>query len=131
MTSSNGGTWTVTTRNVYTVAGEVHLDTTYTGSKWSGTDVQGVLDEIAEDWVYDDSHYRYYTNAVSCVIGDTTCTITNTNIHTTSIIDIYPQTASGKFPSVTQAVATEGQLVITFDALEESTDFRLHIVNLT
>ena len=131
LTSSNGGTWTVTTRNVYTVADEVYLDTTYTSSKWSGTNTQDVLDEIAEDWVYDDSHYRYYTSAVSCVTGDTTKTITDSNIHTTSIIDIYPQTASGKFPSVTQAVATEGQLVITFDALEEATDFRLHIVNLT
>ena len=128
LTSSDN--WSVTVRNVYTVADEVHIDTTNI-DKWSGSTVQDILEEASDDWIYDDEHYRYYTTATSCVTGDTTCTITDTKIHTTSLIDILTETTSGKFPSITQAVATEGQLVITFDALEEATSFRLRITNLS
>lgn len=71
-----------------------------------------------------------WTNAVSCLTGDTSVTITNSAIHTTSMIDIYYETASGNPITYTSAVVTEGQIVITFaSALEEAASIKLRITN--
>lgn len=70
------------------------------------------------------------TTPVSCLVGDTDVTITNSAIHTTSTIDIYYETASGNPITYTSAVVTEGQIVITFaSALEEAASIKLRITN--
>ena len=103
-----------------------HITYDNTASGLTADNAQDALDEIVEALPTD-----VWSSVVSCVTGDTTCTITNSAIATTSRIEIFPQTVSGKFPSVTQAVATAGQVVLTFDALEEATDFQAHIYNLS
>lgn len=69
------------------------------------------------------------TSAVSASLGATSATITDTAIATTSIIDIFAQTASGALINVKSCVVTTGQAVLSFDALEEATSFILHVYN--
>ena len=69
------------------------------------------------------------TSAVSASLGTTSATITDTAIATTSIIDIFAQTASGALINVKSCVVTTGQAVLSFDALEEAASFKLHIYN--
>lgn len=71
-----------------------------------------------------------WTDPVACAAGATTCTVTNLNIHTTSVIRVYSQTASGATVGVSSIVASEGSAVLTFSALSEATSFRLRVVNL-
>ncbi len=71
-----------------------------------------------------------WTNPVNCAIGDTTATITDANILTTSIIEDYSQNSSGTKINVPEITVTTGQAVLHFDALEEATSFRLYVVNL-
>ena len=73
---------------------------------------------------------EHWTTPVSCSTGDTTCTIIDGEIATTSIIEDWCQNASGTKVVVPQITVTTGQAVLTFDALEEATSFRLHIYNL-
>ena len=69
------------------------------------------------------------TNSVTGIIDATTVTITDTAITTTSTIDIFTETASGALVNVKTCVVTTGQAVLTFDALEEATSFKLHVYN--
>ena len=71
-----------------------------------------------------------WTSAVNCAIGDTTATITDANIQTTSIIEDYCSNSSGTKINVPEITVTTGQAVLHFDALEEATSFRLYVVNL-
>lgn len=71
-----------------------------------------------------------WTDPVTCAIGDTTCTITNQSILLTSIIEDWCENASGTKIAVPEITVTSGQAVLNFDALEEATSFRLHIINL-
>lgn len=71
-----------------------------------------------------------WTTPVNCVIGDTTATIVDENILTTSIIEDYSQNSSGTRINVSEITVTTGQAVLHFDALEEATSFRLHVVNV-
>ena len=72
-----------------------------------------------------------WTTPVSCLVGDTTCTITNSAIHTTSIINPYIQTASGAVVAYSNLAVTEGQAVITFGvALTEAASVKLQILNI-
>lgn len=71
-----------------------------------------------------------WTAPVACAIGDTDCTIQNLSILTTSIIEDWCENASGTKIAVPQITVTNGQAVLSFDALEEATSFRLHIINL-
>ena len=73
------------------------------------------------------SNGGYWTNTVSALVGDTTATITDANILTTSVIDIYAETASGKPLNYESCVVTTGQAVLTFPALEEATSIKLWI----
>lgn len=57
-----------------------------------------------------------YTQPVSVAVGATGVTITDAAIKTTSIIEEYAETASGKKIAVPQCVVTSGQAVLTFDA---------------
>lgn len=71
-----------------------------------------------------------WSSAVSCLVGDTTCTITDSAILSTSIIVDFCENSSGTKIAVTQIDVTTGQAVLHFDALEEATSFKLHIINL-
>ena len=70
-----------------------------------------------------------WTTPVSCAVGDTTVTIQNANILTTSVIDAYSENASGTPLNIESIVATTGQAVLTFGELEEATSIKLHIMN--
>ena len=70
-----------------------------------------------------------WTTPVSCAVGDTTVTIQNANILTTSVIDAYSENASGTPLNIESIVATTGQAVLTFEALEAATNIKLHIMN--
>lgn len=69
------------------------------------------------------------TSAVSAAIGATSATITDSAIATTSTIDIFSETSSGALVNVKSCVVTTGQVVLSFDALEEAASFKLHIYN--
>jgi hypothetical protein len=71
-----------------------------------------------------------WTTPVNCAIGDTTVTISNSAIHTTSRIFFLTETSGGLNIGYTSIVATEGQAVVTFDALEQATKVQLYVVNL-
>ena len=74
----------------------------------------------------------YYTSPVFCSSGATTCTVTDSNIHTTSFIKMYSQTTSGVSIVHSKIVATEGQAVITFvKSLTENASIILSIYNPT
>ena len=69
------------------------------------------------------------SSAVSAASGDTTVTITDSAIATTSTIDIFSETSSGALINVKSCVVTTGQAVLNFDALTEAASFTLHIYN--
>ena len=69
------------------------------------------------------------TSAVTGAVGATSVTIQDADIATTSLIDVYAETSSGKVIGITQVVVTTGQAVVSFNALEESTSFKLQIIN--
>ena len=71
-----------------------------------------------------------WTTVVSCLTGDSSVTINNANIHTTSVIDIYYENSSGTPVFYKNTVVTEGRLVITFESeLTESVNIKLKIIN--
>jgi len=70
-----------------------------------------------------------FTEPVECEIGDETCTIEDEAILTTSIIDVYSENDSGTPINIESVVVTRGQAVLTFGALEETTNIKLHIMN--
>jgi hypothetical protein len=87
----------------------------------SGTSVKAKIDSVAGVW----------TTPVLCLTGDTSVTITNSAIHTTSTINPYIQTASGAVVAYSNLVVTEGHAVITFGAaLTEVASVKLQILNV-
>ena len=76
------------------------------------------------------NHIGKWTSSVACLVGDTTCTITDSSILTTSIVENYCENSSGTRIPVSQIDITTGQAVLHFDALEEATSFRLKVINL-
>ena len=71
-----------------------------------------------------------WTTPITCAIGMTTLTVTNANIATTSTIDVYADNASGNPINVTNVGVSTGQVILTFDALEEVTRIKLQIRNI-
>jgi hypothetical protein len=71
-----------------------------------------------------------WTTPVNCAIGDTTKTISNASIQTTSVIEYYSENASGTPLNINTMVVTNGKAVLNFDALTEATSIRLHVINL-
>ena len=98
-----------------------------TGTDLNSTNVQNAIVEVNGK-----IPNEVWTPAVACLVGDTTCTITNSAISTAStcVIEDFSENASGTKIAVTQIVVTSGQAVLHFDALTEATSFRLHIYNL-
>lgn len=101
------------------------VDQVYDGTSanaQSGVAVASVISTKA-----DVSDVGYWTTAVSAILGATTITITDANILTTSKIDIYTENTSNTEPNITGKTISSGQLILTFDVLEEATSFLLHI----
>ena len=72
-----------------------------------------------------------WTSPVSRLTGDTTATVSNAAIHTTSTINPYIQTSSGATVPYSNLAVTEGQAVITFgSALTEAASVKLQILNV-
>lgn len=67
------------------------------------------------------------TTPVSAAVGATSVTIQNAAITANSTIDIYAGNASNTSPKNLTKTVSSGQVVLTFDALEEATSFKLHI----
>lgn len=70
-----------------------------------------------------------WSSSVSASIGDTTVTIADSSIATTSTIEAYSENSSGTPVAVTQYTVTSGQVVLTFGALKEATSFKVKIYN--
>lgn len=81
----------------------------------------------AQEW--ENKTLYSWSSVESCLVDDTTCTIQDGNIHTTSIIEAYMQNTSETEIPV-EYTTTEGQVVLSFTALTEATDFRVKITNL-
>lgn len=99
------------------------LDTAEGTISSQGGSISGLRDDVDALYVF--------TTPVTCAVGDTTVTITDVNIQTTSIIKFLTQTASGRNVGYNNIVATTGQAVVTFNALAEATDVMLQIINLS
>ena len=85
-----------------------------------------VYDGTAQKWKNQNIGLSYeWTTPVSCLTGDTSCTIQNAHIYTTSTIDPYSDPPT-PYSNIT---VTNGQAVITFPALSQNTDIKLLIFN--
>lgn len=116
-TSTKVSTWNGRSGSVLPMAGD--YDATQIDYD-AHNSMKDKIDEVAGVW----------TSPVSCLVGDSTCTITNENINTTSVIDIYYQTASGEPIAYSSAVVTNHTIVITFDSeLIEAATIKLLIHN--
>lgn len=82
------------------------------------------------DWDSSTPLKTVWSNTASAVTGATSVTITDTNIHTTSIIEPFADNGTDEMMAPPTVTATEGQCVLEFDALEADTTFRLRITNL-
>jgi len=71
-----------------------------------------------------------WSNSVNALVNDTTVTISDAKITTASIIEPFYSNASGDNVVIKNQTATTGQVVLTFDALLETTSFRVRITNL-
>ena len=89
-----------------------------TNSSLIADDVQEAIDEI-------DSKIKI-TSPVACLAGDTDCTITDSNILTTSIIEPLSDPPGVPYTDMT---ITNGQVVIDFPALAQATNIKLKIIN--
>ena len=69
-----------------------------------------------------------WTSPVACAAGATTCTINDANITTNSTIDVYSECSSGNTISITNIAISNGSAVLTFPALAEATNFKIHIL---
>lgn len=76
-------------------------------------------------------NWGIWTRGVTSAIGDSSVTISEPNISTTSIIEVFCQNASGTPIGINNIAVTSGQAVLSFDVLEEQTEFMIHIVNST
>lgn len=106
-----------------TNAPSIHAVNTALGSLEDSVDSLETSVEALENMVS-------WSSSVSCVVDDTTCTITDSKIATTSIIEPFSENASGDTVVVTNITVTTGQAVLSFDALTEATSFKLRITNL-
>lgn len=71
-----------------------------------------------------------YTSGVSCAVGATTCTISNSAITTSSLLEAYSSNSSGATISISNITTSAGKAILTFDALTEATSFRLKVTNV-
>ena len=105
-------------------ASEVSYDNR--GTTLISDNVQTAITELTND--VDDR--CIWSNAVSCAVGDMGCTITDDNITSSSIVDVYNQNASGTPVNIDTVTRSIGQVVLAFNKpLTEATEFKLRIIN--
>lgn len=95
-----------------------------TVSGLSATNVQNAIDEVGASV----STIPVWSDTVSCVTGDTSVTIQDSHITTSSAIELFKNTGTAPV-YVTGKTITSGQVVITFNALTEATYFKVRISN--
>jgi hypothetical protein len=72
-----------------------------------------------------------WSSVVSALTGDTTVTIPCTALESSSVVDVYTQNSSGTPTALNSVIVTAGvSAAITFDALTENTDFKIHVINV-
>ena len=71
-----------------------------------------------------------YTSSVNAVVGDTTCTISDSSIATTSLIEPFSSNSTGDTIAIKNIAVTAGQAVLTFKALTVDTSFKLRVTNV-
>ena len=121
--SSGGGGHTILDGNGNALTQRDNLQ--FSGGLWA-RDVSILNGSITRSLVTD----GVWTDPVTALTGDTSVTITNTALHTSSVITPHSQTSSGALVSYDSIVVTEGQAVITFsDTLTENVDVQLNIKN--
>ena len=69
------------------------------------------------------------SSAVNAAVGDTSCTISNSAITTTSMLEPFASNSSGNIVSITNMTASAGSVKIYFPALTEATSFKVRISN--
>ena len=72
----------------------------------------------------------FYSGSVSAAVNATTCTISNTNITTSSMIEPFSSNSSGNVIAITKMAVSAGKVVLTFPALTEATSFKVRITNV-
>lgn len=100
--------------------GDVEFDTPLDGQV---VVYDGVLNKFTNKNLGIDFHW---SNAVSCLTGDTDCTIQDTHILPTSVIE--PVSDPPGLP-YTDMTVTNGQVVITFSALTQAASIKVRITN--
>lgn len=104
---------------------------TNTTSGLSATNVQDAIDEV--DGRLDTAESKLssvkISSAVSCVTGDTSATIQDAAIATTSIIEPFIDDGTGVPIPATSITTTTGQTVIAFAALERGANIKVRITN--
>lgn len=70
-----------------------------------------------------------WSSSVSALTGATSVTITNANIHTSSVIEPFAENGTNTAMAMPTMTVTEGQCVLGFDALAADTTFKLRITN--
>ncbi len=93
------------------------------------TKISDVIDEIADDLATAQASLPVKTTGVSALTGATTVTISNANIHTTSFCIPFSDNGTNTPITWKTMTQTEGQVVLTFDALSADTTFYLTIMN--
>lgn len=81
------------------------------------------------DWDASEPLKVTWSGSVSRLVGDTSVTITDSAIATTSVIEPFMDSASGKSFAPDTTTVTTGQVVYTFSALTEATTFKVRITN--
>lgn len=71
-----------------------------------------------------------WTSATSALTGATSCTITDSAISSTSVLEVFYENTSGKDPVAKVTSVSGTTATISFKALAENTDFRLRVTNL-
>ena len=92
-----------------------------TGSGLSATNTQVAIDEVS-------GMMPVWSSIGPCITGDTTLTISDTRITTSSAIELFKETGTANVNILSKTITT-GQIVYTFDPLTEATSFRIRISN--
>lgn len=114
-----------------TISASIDDAHTSSGTVWSSSKVNLEIGGVATRVTTIEAilNKEKITTGVQCAVGDTSCVIQDSAIHTTSIIDPYFDNASETAPSNRHTTTIEGQVTVTFDALEEATTVLLRITN--
>ena len=103
-------------------------DVTYdnTGSGLTATNVQDAVDELKTDISSIDTKYGKYVSG-TIVAGNTSITLSDASITTSSFIDVYFKDA---VMSATNITVSAGSVVVEIDALSTNQDVAVRITNL-